>query len=186
MKLLLKWFPLILVSSTMMLMIILNHQAPPQVTDSKFELQAIQHAIEHTPTLDLSPIKAEVAELAALIKQRQVSDASSFNTLVGNIKTEIQNKLDSIATTITALEEKEHPVKILPASSLPFKVLSIDSLQNISVATISYAYKTTALEVRDALAGWQVKYVDFATQNIVFENTKGEVHLQLASGENHA
>lgn len=188
MKTFFKWLPLILVSVCAPLTIVISHQMTPRVSDSGPALEKLQRAIEHTPvpTLDLSPIKADVAELATLIKHMKNEDEASFNTLLTNTKTELQSKLESIREAITALDEKTHPVKILPSSYLPFKILSIDSLQHISVATVRYGYKTTALEAGDTLAGWLVKRVDFATQTMVFENDEGEVHLSLTTGVAHA
>lgn len=183
-----KWFPLMFTTTCALLTVIFSYQTAPRVSDSGPAFEKLQHAIEHAPapTLDLSPIKAEVAKLAALIKQMQDNDVATFNTLIKNIKTELQGKFENIDEIIASIENKTHPVKILPASSLPFNVLSIDSLQSISVATVRYDYKTTALEAGDTLAGWQVKSVDFATQAMVFENAEGEVHLNLTAGESHA
>lgn len=187
MKALIKWLPWALLSMTALLTVIISHE-PPRVADSKLELEAIQQAIEHAPVpmLDLSPIKAEVAELATLIKHMQREDEASFNTLVSNIKTELQTKLDTMHTTITSLENKQHPVSILPETRLPFTVISIDSLQHVSVATVTYDYKTTALEAGDSLAGWQVVAVNFAKQEMVFKNDDGEVHVNLNAEVAHA
>ena len=155
------------------------------------ELKAIQHAIENTPIpkLDLSPIKAEVSALATLIKQMQNEDEASLNTLLSNTKTELKSKLDAIHNTIIALEEKQHPIKTLPETALPFKIISIDSLQHISVATAAYDFKTTALEKGDMLAGWKVLDVDFSTQSMEFEN-EDEAHVKVRlrdqTGEEHA
>lgn len=183
-----KWLPVIFAGVPVIVGLITIHQITPKTTDSKPELQAIQRAIEHVPTpkIDLSPIRAEVAELVALIQQRKDSDAASFNTLVNDIKTELASKFENIEATIASIENKAHVVKLLPASSLPFKVLSIDSLQHVGVATVAYGFKTTALEVGDSLAGWKVQEVDFAKQQMVLSNDEGEVRLQLNRGEAYA
>jgi hypothetical protein len=186
-----KYFPLIFVNAAAILAIVISHQMPQRPSTPAPELKAIQHAIENTPvpTLDLSPIKAEVSALATLIKQMQNEDEASLNTLLSNTKTELQSKLDAIHNTIISLEEKQHPVKILSETALPFKVISIDSLQHISVATASYDFKTTALEKGDTLAGWKVLDVDFATQSLEFENEdEAHVKVRLAgqTGAEHA
>lgn len=67
---------------------------------------------------------------------------------------------------------------MLPANQLPFKVLSIDSIQEVSVASVSYHYKTQALEKGDSLAGWTVFEIDFAKQTIEFENADN-AHLRV-------
>jgi len=186
-----KYLTLISVSACAILTIFISHQIQPRASAPAPELKAIQRAIENTPVpkLDLSPIKAEVSALATLIKQMQNEDKTSLNTLLSNTKTELQSKLDAIHNTIISLEEKQHPVKVLPETALPFKVISIDSLQHISVATASYDFKTTTLEKGDALAGWKVLDVDFATQTMEFENEDAahvKVRLNGQAGAEHA
>lgn len=183
-----KWLILLGVNACAVLTVIVSHQFNPRVSDTAPELKAIEQAIQNTPAprLDLSPIKAEVNELARLIKQMQNEDEASFNSLLSTIKTELQSKLDTMHDTIVSLEAKDHPIKMLPSVVLPFNVISIDSLQHTSVATVAYDYKTTALEKGDTLAGWQVRTIDFARQQIVFENDDGQVHVNLISGEAHA
>ncbi len=169
-----KWLTLLGINVCVLVGIALNYQMHPQVMqDIPQPMQ--QPAIQ----LDLSPIKTEVSALASLIKHMQHADEASFNALISDTKTELQSKLEAIHDTITSLEEKQHPIKILPASTLPFQVLSIDSLQNLSVATVAYDYKTTALEKGDTLVGWQVTHIDFATQTIHFAGDAGEVHVSM-------
>jgi hypothetical protein len=183
MKWTLKYFSLILVSTCAFLTIMMSYQSKARV-DAHAPQPAIQSA--SVPTLDLSPLKEEVASLSALIKHMQHEDEATYNTLVANIKTELQTKLDTMHESITSLEEKQHPIKMMPETELPFKVISIDSLQHISVATLAYDFKTTALEQGDALAGWQVIALDFARQQIVFQKENNEVHVNLRAGAAHA
>lgn len=89
-----------------------------------------------------------------------------FTTEQGAIK----KQLEGITDLLRHLDEKKQPVKMLSENQLPFKVLSIDSIQEIPVASIAYHYKTQALEKGDALAGWTVFEIDFAKQIIEFEN----------------
>ncbi len=158
------------------------------VTDSGFKNlnQAIENASNFK--LDLSPVKDEISQLSTLIKQMQNQEEVPFDKLLSNTSSELQSKLDSIFTAIESLETKTHPAKLLPESALPFKVTSIDSLQHQSVATVSYDYKTTALEKGDSLAGWLVESIDFAKQSIAFKNDEGcvLVSLDVSAGEDHA
>ena len=85
------------------------------------------------------------------------------------------------------LEEKKTSLKYLPVQSLPFSVISLDSIQHVSVATIAYDFKHVPLEKGDSLAGWRVISIDYGTQHMEFENTKKERVLvtlnQIGSGE---
>ena len=186
MKPFLKPIPFIFVIACALLTVIIPHQMIPKISDSDSALQAIQHAIEHAPTpnFDLSPIKEEVQQLGVLINQMR--DDRSVDALLENGHTQIQTKLDAMYQLIEALENAEHPVKYLPETALPFKILSIDSLQHISVATVFYNYKTAALEKGDSLAGWEVIAIDFATQSIEFENADGAHIKTKFAGAAHA
>jgi hypothetical protein len=186
MKPFLKWLPFIFVTACALLMAIIPHQMTPKTYDSGPALQAIQHAIEHAPTpnLDLSPIKEEVQQLGVLI--HQMKDDHSVGALLENGHSQIQTKLDAMYQLIETLENTQHPIKYLPETALPFKILSIDSLQHISVATVFYNYKTAALEKGDSLAGWEVIAVDFATQSMEFESAEGTHIKTRLTGAEHA
>lgn len=158
------------------------HKAPDVSQDFKNLNQAIEKA--SSSKLDLSPIKDEISQLSLLIKAMKNPKEVPLEQLLTHTSSELQSKLDSILGAIESLENKTHLVKLLPTSALPFKVISIDSLQHQSIATITYDYKTTALEKGDSLAGWQVTSIDFATQFITFQNDEGCVHVHL--GESHA
>lgn len=154
--------------------------------DASQDFKNLSQAIEKTSNnrLDLSPIKDEISQLSLLVKSIQNQKEVPLKQLLTNMGTALQSKLDHMLSAIESLEDKAHPIKMLPTSALPFKVISIDSLQHQSVATIAYDYKTTALEKGDSLAGWQVSSVDFSTQFIAFQNDVGCIHVHL--GESHA
>jgi len=85
-----------------------------------------------------------------------------------------------------ALNQKQHPITYLPASTLPFQVISIDSIQQVCVASVRYDYKTVPLEKSDALAGWTVLSLDFGKQKIELENANKErVVVTLEGVEQH-
>ncbi|HAU1882023.1 TPA: hypothetical protein JBJ86_17435, partial [Legionella pneumophila] len=67
-----------------------------------------------------------------------------------------------------------HPIKYLPINTLPFKVISIDCIQQVSVATVAYNFKTVPLEKSDQLAGWTVLSIDFGLQRMELENGNKE------------
>ncbi|WP_426741416.1 hypothetical protein, partial [Pseudomonas aeruginosa] len=81
---------------------------------------------------------------------------------------------------------KRHPIKYLPVTSLPFKVISIDSIQQISVATVAYNFKTIPLEKSDKLADWIVLSIDFGLQRMELENSNKEhvvVKMDVVQGD---
>tara|TARA_Y100000588_G_scaffold356775_1_gene413365 strand:- start:285 stop:872 length:588 start_codon:yes stop_codon:yes gene_type:complete len=133
---------------------------------------------------DLSPINHNLKQLSQFIQQLQNKDDHQLGELFSTGQIEIKKQLSGIAELLSRLDEQKNPIKTLPASRLPFQVLSIDSIQDVSVASVSYDYKTTALEQGDSLAGWNVVQIDFARQFIEFENVdKAHVSLNLKSNE---
>lgn len=133
---------------------------------------------------DLTPINHNLKQLRQFIQQLQNKDDHQLGELFSTGQIEIKNQLNRIAELLNRLDDQKHPIKTLPPSSLPFQILSIDSIQDISVASVLYDYKTKALDKGDSLAGWTVIQIDFARQLIEFENAdKTHVSLTLKSNE---
>lgn len=184
-----KWLLLFLLNALVVLLICFKNQpAKIQVQDlSSLEnrLSAIESKlVQPLKGPDLTPINHNLKQLGQFIQQLQNKDDHQLGELFSTGQVAIKKQLDDIAELLTKLDEQKHPIKTLPASNLPFQVLSIDSIQEVSVASIAYDYKTQALEKGDSLAGWTVIQIDFARQFIEFENTeKAHVSLTLKSIE---
>ncbi|HAT1762271.1 TPA: hypothetical protein I8Y99_000695 [Legionella pneumophila] len=127
---------------------------------------------------DLSPINQNLQQLGQFIQQLNNKDDHQLGELFTTGQVALKKQLDGISDLLNKLDEQKHPVKTLPASALPFQVLSIDSIQEVSVATVAYDFKTQALELGDSLASWTVVHLDFAKQVIEFEN-QDKVHVRL-------
>lgn len=120
---------------------------------------------------DLSPITQNLKQLNTFIQQLQNKDEHQLGEMFTTEQVAIKKQLEGITDLLRHLDEAKQPVKMLQASQLPFKVLSIDSIQEIPVASIAYHYKTQAIEKGDTLAGWMVFEINYAKQTIEFENT---------------
>lgn len=139
--------------------------------------------------VDLSAINQDFNKLATLIEQLKSKDDNTINQLISENRTELSGKLDALHEVINSLDKKQHPIKYLPITALPFKVISIDSIQQVSVATVTYDYKTVPLEKNDSLAGWTVLQIDFGQQRIELENSNKErvvVTMEADIGDQHA
>lgn len=144
-----------------------------------------QEVKKPTEVVDLTTINQDFNRLASLIEQLKNND----DHLINEYRAELAQKLDSLHDMVTALDKKQHPIKYLPVTSLPFKIISIDSIQQISVATVAYNFKTTPLEKSDNLAGWTVINIDFGLQRMELENSNKEhvvVTLDVMQGEPNA
>ena len=139
--------------------------------------------------IDLKEINQDFNKLAALIEQLKSKDDTQLNQLVNESRTDLSNKLNAIHQTIDSLDKKQHPIKYLPIKALPFQVVSIDSIQQVSVASVAYDFKTIPLEKNDSLAGWTIVKIDFGKQQLEFENANKErvlVNLDINQDEQHA
>ena len=132
---------------------------------------------------DLSPINQNLQQLGQFIQQLNNKDDHQLGELFSTGQVALKKQLDGIAELLNKLDEQKHPVKTLSVTALPFQVLSIDSIQEVSVASVAYDFKTQALELGDSLAGWTVAHLDFAKQVIEFEN-QDKAHVRLSLNAN--
>ena len=169
----------------------INH-GPTGINNSLSEIQSQLIGLQQimkTPAdkTDLSAINQDVNRLETMIHELKTKDDGQLNKLVVDSQTQLANKLDAMHTVINSLDKKQHSVKYLDVTALPFKVISIDSIQQVSVASVAYNYKTVPVEKSDALAGWTVLSVDFGKQTIELENgNKEHVLVALEGADNHA
>lgn len=187
-----KWLSLLLLNGLLVVFVCVKNQAPL----NNNELNALGERLTTIQTqlklpaeqLDLSPITQNLKQLGEFVQQLQNKDDHQLGDLFTTEQIAIKKQLECITDLLRHLDDKKQPVKMLPVSQLPFKVLSIDSIQEVSIASVSFHYKTQALEKDDSLAGWKVFEIDFAKQSIEFENAeKSHVLVRLNQQEvNHA
>jgi len=184
-----KWLFLVLLNALVVLVVCFKSQPVKTQFQDLSSLESRLSAIESklgqpVKGPDLTPINHNLKQLGQFVQQLQNKDDHQLGDLFSTGQVAIKKQLDGIAALLTRLDDQKHPIKTLPASSLPFQVLSIDSIQDVSVASVLYDYKTQALERGDSLAGWTVIQIDFARQFIDFENTdKAHVSLTMKSNE---
>jgi len=139
--------------------------------------------------VDLIAINQDFHKLTSLIEQLKNHNETDLNRLINDNRAELTQKLDVLREMVMSLDKKQHPIKYLPASNLPFKVISIDSIQQVSVATVAYNFKTVPLEKSDQLAGWTVLSIDFGLQRMELENGHKEhvvVRMDVLQGDSDA
>lgn len=192
-KLPLEWMLLLSLNLTLGITAILlqpkaNHE-PTIINQRLNEIQSQLGNLQKAPAekIDLSTINQDFNRLETLINNLKSKDEGQLNQLVVESRTQLSNKLDAMHTAIDSLDKKQHPIKYLPVSALPFTVISIDSIQQVSVASVTYDFKTIPLEKSDALAGWTVLSVDFGKQKIELENaSKERVVVAMEEVDQHA
>lgn len=134
------------------------------------------------PKIDLSAIETHLKELGQVIADREQFDPAELKKNIeqrlNQTEQIIQGQLNTLNNAVSTIKNTSNQVKYLSLKVLPFSVSSIDSIQNIPVASIQYDYKTLPIEKGDVLAGWKVVKVDFSRQQIEFEN-KNKEHVLI-------
>lgn len=187
-----KWLSLLALNVLLIAFVCVKNQSPANHNELNIlgeQLTSIQTQLKQpVEQPDLSPITQNLNQLNNFVQQLKNKDEHQLGEIFTTEQDAIKKQLEGITDLLRHLDEKKQPVKMLSASQLPFKVLSIDSIQEIPVVSIAYHYKTQALEKGDTLAGWIVFEIDFAKQIIEFENAdKAHVLVHLNQHEvNHA
>ncbi|WP_051555224.1 hypothetical protein [Legionella fairfieldensis] len=135
-------------------------------------------AVKPQPVVDLSGFEERLGtisqEVAALRHFNPDELKTGLEHRLSQAEDSLSQQLHTLSGTLNELQAKTQAVKYLPLKALPFAVMSIDSIQNMPVASLHYDYKTIPVEKGDALAGWKVVSVDFRHQTIEFENKNKE------------
>ncbi|RYW88278.1 hypothetical protein D7219_12650 [Legionella pneumophila] len=183
-----KWLSLLALNVLLIAFVCVKNQSPANHNELNIlgeQLTSIQTKLKQpVEQPDLSPITQNLNQLNNFVQQLKNKDDQQLGEIFTTEQGAIKKQLEGITDLLRHLDEKKQPVKMLSASQLPFNVLSIDSIQEIPVASIAYHYKTQALEKGDTLAGWTVFEIDFAKQIIEFENAdKAHVLVRLNQHE---
>ena len=137
--------------------------------------------------VNLNPMTQQIQQLSQQLDDVRAQNSNHLDQALNQTETALITRLDEIQQMVRHLDEKQSPIKYLPPQSLPFSVVSLDSIQHVPVASVAYDFKHVPLEKGDSLAGWRVISIDYGTQRIEFENTKKEHVLvtleNIGSGE---
>ncbi len=130
------------------------------------------------PQIDLNSTNKEILKVSQQLELIRTKNLSHFDESLNKTETKLTYELEAIKQLVSHLDSKQQPIKFLTPKDLPFKVVSLDSIQHIPVASIAYDFKTIPLEKDDSLSGWRVISLDYGKQQIEFENSQKE-HVLL-------
>ncbi len=144
------------------------------------ELKALQMNIESLkttankpfPKVDLSVMTQQIQHLSQQLNDVRTQNRSHIDEALNKTEALLVSRLDALQALVRHLEEKNMPINYLSADHLPFQIFSLDSIQNIPVASVYYDFKTIPLEKGDVLAGWRIVSIDYGKQRLVFENNQ--------------
>ena len=126
------------------------------------------------PDVDFSVITQQITEVSERLEALRATHSDEVRQTLNQTEMALSNKLDSITDVVSHLDPHPASTKFVALDALPFKIVSIDSIQQIPVASIAYDFKTVPLEQGDALAGWRVVSLDYTAQRIELVNQAQE------------
>lgn len=159
-----------------------------RLNDIQSQISTLQETVKNpADKINLNAMTNDFNRLANFIRELKPTDNEQLSQRVVESQAQLASKLDAVDSAIQSLKKKQNPITYLKSSALPFKVVSIDSIQQVSMASVEYDYQTIPLEKNDSLAGWTVLSVDFGKQRIELENSeKARVVVALVQDEAHA
>ncbi|EHL30521.1 hypothetical protein [Legionella drancourtii] len=139
------------------------------------QLKTMDTAVnKRVPEVNLSGMANELEQFSKRIDEILAAGSKQFTEKLTHTQDALGQELHSIKEVVTHLDEKKSPIRYLPIERLPFSIVSIDSIQQVPVASVTYDFKTIPLEKGDSIAGWRVMRVDYGKQRMEFENAKHE------------
>ena len=117
------------------------------------------------------------AELAKVSHQAEQLAAKSDDLITNEIKSsskQLAAKLNKITNELHKLQQERKIVTYLKPANLPFKIISIDNIQQQNIVSVNYNHTDFPLEIGDYLTGWKLVKADFASQRAEFINHKNQ------------
>lgn len=156
------------------LLVTLTKSQMPNDTDVMARLNTLQSQLTTLEHSINKPLPKEITQLSERLEHLKKATADELNQTITHTEATLSNQLDSIQTVVNHLDAKASPTKYLRPENLPFNIVSLDSIQQIPVASIAYDFKIIPLEKNDVMAGWTLISLDYGKQRLEFENTKKE------------
>lgn len=143
------------------------------------QMTSLQEAVNASkPAINLDDITRQIEQISQDLDQLKAANAEQWSeTLTKNLshtESTLGVQLASIKEAVNQIDKKQNKTVYLKPESLPFKVISLDSIQQVAVASVVYDFKTVPLEKGDGIAGWKVVSLDYGKQRLELENKKGE------------
>ena len=152
-----------------------------KLTEIEEKLARIQSKVSKPsePTINLAPISSEINALGNKVSMASKESTDELKASFEDKNKVLQAQLKGLQDDIKALKKAQNTIKQLPVSALPFKVLSVDSIQQENVVSLYYHYKTIPIESGDELAGWKLVSASYGSQQAEFVNSDDE-HVFIA------
>lgn len=142
-------------------------------------LQILSTEVRVLPTISPETMQTIAHQLDSLQQGlTQISTESSVrklqDTIVAGNQTILQ-QIQSIQQTLTPLKQKSSSLENLPQTSLPFKVIGIDSWNDVPEATVMISHTANLMAKNDSLSGWTLIDLSLEPARAIFQNQANQI-----------
>lgn len=169
------------VKNTVAVVVAPKNTMQDQLNDISAKLANIESSLSNKDAyVDIDSIKSTVASLITQINQITQKDDKAIATQITQSSDQLNTQLKTINSTLSQIKQQNVHHTVIPASNLPFQVVSIDNIQENDIVTINYENHIAPLEINESLAGWRLIKANTDDQKATFENkAKNYVKIDL-------
>jgi len=153
------------------------------LSEIKKQEAKIESEVAHKKTtVNLNPLVDQLNQLQNSLSQLSNEKANN-KTLIESQNKKVEASLATLMQEMGRLQKSLKPVVYLDSSKLPFRVLSIDQVQQQPLITVFYHQTYIPIQRGDTLSGWTLVKVDYGHQTVEFENKAHQFIRVVLKGE---
>jgi len=157
-----------------------------QLNDITAKLANIEASLSNKNAfVDIDSIKLTLASLITQINQISQSNDKTITSKITQSNDQLNTQLKTIKSVLVDIKKQNVHHTVISSSNLPFKLVSIDNIQENDIVTINYDSHMLPLEINDYLAGWKLIKASTVNQKAEFENKQKnyvKINLNNATG----
>lgn len=152
-----------------------------QLNDISAKLAHLEQGLSGNQAyMNIGQLKQSLAALQAQVSQVSQQSNHLLSEEIERSTKSLQQQLTTIKKSLSVMTIQRAHHKQLSANALPFKVVSIDNIQQADVVSVSYAHRILPLNMGEQLAGWTLLHANDADQHAQFQDQHGnQVMIQL-------
>ena len=147
------------------------------LSDLQAKLANVEQMLaKNSGAIDRDKLKNDIHLMIRTLNQITLDEKQAYETLsaqIHGLSTALSHYQKTTVQKLDAMDAKNHPLKCLEPSHLPFTVQSIDRINGQDVVSVLYAAKNAALEKDFSIAGWKLVASDYEQQKARFVNRQG-------------
>jgi len=143
-----------------------------RLQDISDQLGTIRTNLSGNGAANFASISKQLSDLIEQTKQLSSESNKIITQQIQESTVQLKKQLTSINAELIKLQQEQKRVKYLKPADLPFKVVSIDNIQQNNIVTMRYINTTFPIEIDSYVAGWKLIRADFVGQKAEFVNAQ--------------